>query len=82
MVHVVSKNLMKREVIAVAAEGDLVSIKLGNVEVKLGYEDALVLSQWIRVRAKEAKLTAGDTRRHWSVVGQLHDAQRGPITHG
>jgi hypothetical protein len=37
------------------------------------YEDALKVSQWLRVRAKEAKKRAGDVSRHWSVVGTLED---------
>ena len=74
MVAIRRNDLLKRERIAVSAEGDLVVMELGNVTLKLGYEDALQLSQWIRVRAKEAKRTAGDTSRHWSLIGQLHDA--------
>ena len=74
MVAVVSKNLLQRQRIAVVSEGDLVVMTLGNVEVKLPYETALLLSQWLRVRAKEAKTRAGDTSRHWSLLGTLHDA--------
>jgi len=70
-------NLLRRERIAVDVEGDLVTMRLGNVEVKLPYETALTLSQWLRVRGKQAKRTAGDTSRHWSVVGVLTDATRG-----
>ena len=78
-----SGAMLKRERITVAIEGDLVVVELGNVEVKLPYETALLLSQWIRVRAKEAKKLAGDMSRHWSVVGTLHDAQHGPdVTRG
>ena len=76
-------DLMKRERLAVESEGDLVHIHLGNVKVSLQYETALLLSQWIRVRAKEAKRRAGDVSRHWSVLGTLHDAQYGPdVTRG
>jgi hypothetical protein len=79
----VNKDLLKRERIAVSSEGDLVAIELGNVTVKVHYETALLLSQWIRVRAKEAKKRAGDASRHWSVIGTMHDAQRGPdVTRG
>lgn len=74
MVAIVSKNLLQRQRIAVASEGDLVVMTLGNVEVKLPYETALLLSQWLRVRAKEAKRRAGDNSRHWSAIGTLHDA--------
>lgn len=52
----------------------MVVMRLGNVEVKLPYETAFQLSQWLRVRAKEAKRFAGDTSRHWSVIGVITDA--------
>jgi hypothetical protein len=83
MVATVNRNLLKRERIAVASEGELVIMTLGNVEVKLPYETALLLSQWLRMRAKEAKRRAGDRSRHWSVIGTLHDANYGPdVTRG
>lgn len=74
MVAIVNNNLLKQERIAVASEGDLVVMQLGNVTVKLPYATALLLSQWLRMRAKEAKRRAGDTSRHWSVIGTLTDA--------
>jgi len=66
-------DLLKRQRIAVTSEGELVVLSLGNVTVKVPYETALLLSQWLRMRAKEAKRTAGDTSRHWSIVGTLSD---------
>jgi len=54
---------------SVTTENDLVVMKMGNVEVKMPYDHALKLSQWLRVRGKQAKRFAGDTSRHWSVVG-------------
>lgn len=79
----VNPNLLKRERIAVESEGDIVKMTLGNVEVKLPYETALLLSQWLRIRAKEAKRRAGDRSRHWSAIGTLHDANYGPdVTRG
>lgn len=83
MVAIVNNALLKKERIAVESEGDVVHIHLGNVQVSLPYESALLLSQWIRVRAKEAKVRAGDVSRHWSVLGTLHDANYGPgVTRG
>jgi hypothetical protein len=82
MVAVVNRNLLQRERIAVESENDLVVIHLGNVTAKIPYETAFLLSQWIRMRAKEAKRFAGDTSRHWSAIGTLHDASRGPVTRG
>lgn len=70
----VKPTLLTQQRVEVAAEGELVAITVGNTTLRLGYEQALLLSQWIRVRAKEAKRNAGDTSRHWSVLGTLHDA--------
>jgi hypothetical protein len=71
-------DLLKNTRIVVSSEHDLVVIKVGNIRWKLPYEQALQLSQFIRFRAKEAKRKAGDISRHWSAIGQLHDANYGP----
>lgn len=72
-------NLLKKERIAVETDQfNMVVMQLGNVEIKLKYETALLLSQWLRVRAKEAKRRCGDISRHWSAIGILHDANYGP----
>jgi len=63
--------LLSKQRIAVRSEGDLVVLNVGNAELKMPYETALQLSQWLRVRAKEAKRRAGDVSRHWSVIGLL-----------
>jgi len=76
-------DLLKQQRIAVSSEGDLVVMDLGNVRVRLPYDTAFLLSQWLRVRAKEAKRRAGDVSRHWSIIGTMHDAQCGPgVTRG
>ena len=74
MVAIVRKDVMKRENIRVESEGELVVMHFGNTEVKMKYEAALLFSQWVRVKAKEAKLWSGDNGRHWSVIGTLSDA--------
>ena len=71
-------TLLKRHRIKIHSEGDLVVLNLGNVQFRMPYDDALLLSQFIRVRAKEAKRRAGDRSRHWSIIGTLHDANYGP----
>lgn len=65
-----SKVLTKQNV-RVELDGVVVVVKIGNHDLKLDYESALILSTWMRVRAKEAKRLAGDTSRHWSVIGRL-----------
>ena len=71
-------DTLSKKQIAVGSEHDMVVIKVGNIRWKMKYEDALLLSQWIRIRAKEAKRRAGDISRHWSAIGIMHDANYGP----
>jgi hypothetical protein len=71
-----AKRLMQKERISVESDGPNVVMNFGNVEVVLPYETALLVSQWIRMRAKEAKRFAGDEGRHWSVLGVLSDKEQ------
>ncbi len=63
----VNRELLKASAVAVSNEGALVVWKLGTTTVKLPYNAAFTISQWIRLRAKEAQKTAGDIR-HWATV--------------
>ena len=63
--------MIRSHKISVHSEFDTVVLELGNVEVKLPYETAFQLSQWLRIRAKEAKRFSGDKSRHWSFIGTL-----------
>lgn len=63
--------LLSRQRIAVVAEGDMVKLSIGNADIRMPYETAIQLSQWLRVRGKEAKKTAGDMSRHWSAIGLI-----------
>lgn len=63
--------LLQKQRMEVGTEGELVTLTIGNTTIKMPYEAALQLSQWLRVRGKEAKRRAGDTSRHWSVVANL-----------
>lgn len=66
-------DLLKRQHIEVRAEGQLVVLQIGNVEMRMEHETAIQLSTWLRVRGKEAKRLAGDTSRHWTIIGNLAD---------
>lgn len=70
-------SLLQKHRIEVAVEGTLVVLKVGNAEMKMPYETAIQLSTWLRVRGKEAKRLAGDTSRHWSVIGNLSAVEAG-----
>lgn len=67
-------HALTKQRVSVETESELVVMKFGNTEVKMHYSDALKLSQWIRVKAKEAKASAGDISEHWSVMAKLSDA--------
>ena len=69
--NAVNSPLLSRQRISVEARGELVRLSVGNAHLDLPYETALQLSQWLRVRGKEAKRTAGDMSRHWSAVAIL-----------
>lgn len=64
-------DLLTKQQIAVTADGELVAIQIGSSTLRIHYEDALQLSQWIRVRAKQAKNACGDRSRHWSAIAFL-----------
>lgn len=65
--------LLTPQHLAVKAVGENVVITIGNSDLTMHYEDALRISQWIRVRAKEAKRRAGDVSRHWSNIAVVED---------
>jgi len=64
----IDSPLLSRQRMSVATEGELVTLTVGNSTLKMPYEAALQLSQWLRVRGKEAKRNAGDMSRHWSAI--------------
>ena len=64
-------NLIAPQRICVRTEGENVLVDVGNSTLTMHYEAALQISQWIRLRAKEAKRTAGDMSRHWSAIAHL-----------
>lgn len=70
-------SLLQKQRIEVSVEGELVVLRIGNAELKMEHETAIQLSTWLRVRGKEAKRIAGDTSRHWTVIGKLEDVLAG-----
>ena len=67
----VNSPLLSRQRISVQARGDMVRLSIGNADIDMPYETAIQLSQWLRVRGKEAKRQAGDMSRHWSAIAIL-----------
>lgn len=67
----VNSPLLSRQRMSVEARGDLVRLTIGNAEIDMPYETAIQLSQWLRVRGKEAKRSAGDMSRHWSAIALI-----------
>ena len=54
----------------VTSEGNLICTRIGGYVFKLHFANAITVSHWLRIRGKEARNTAGDTR-HWSAIGSI-----------
>lgn len=70
-------SLLKQAQTSVSLKGELVMLRIGNVEIKMEGETAIQLSTWLRVKGKLAKRVAGDTSRHWTVIGNLKSVEAG-----
>ena len=68
---IVKPPVLELQRVSVGCAGEMVTITVGNSTLTLHYADALKLSQFVRVRAKQAKKWAGDQSRHWSAVAVL-----------
>ena len=71
------RDLLQKQRIEVRCDGELVVLQVGNAELTMDHETAIQVSTWLRVRGKEAKRAAGDTSRHWTVIGRLDDVLAG-----
>lgn len=67
----VNSPLLSRQRISVEARGGMVRLSIGNADIDMPYETAIQLSQWLRVRGKEAKRLSGDMSRHWSAIATV-----------
>lgn len=75
MTHIISKPaLLQQTRVSVECVGDQVELTIGNSSMRMSYETAITLSQWLRVRGKEAKRMAGDQSRHWHGLAVLNGA--------
>jgi hypothetical protein len=70
-------SLLTQQNAQVYLEGQLVVLKIGTTELKMDYATAIKLSTWMRVKGKAAKALAGDTSRHWSLIGNLTAVEAG-----
>lgn len=71
---IVSKRpIFHQEDVRVSDDGGWVEVRIGNSVITLDYEDALKISQMIRVHAKRAKRRVGDVSRHWSAVADIEN---------
>lgn len=70
-------ELLTKQNVEVRLDGSLVVLRVGTSELKMDYETAIKISTWLRVRGKAAKALAGDTSRHWSIIGNLTAVEHG-----
>jgi hypothetical protein len=68
---IVRPGLFLPEDVVISDHGQYVEFKIGNSVLTFHYEDALKVSQMLRVHAKHAKRLCGDVSRHWSAIGTL-----------
>jgi len=59
----------------VYAEGELVTIELGNVPITVDYHTALQMAQFLRIAGRKAKSNAGDNSFTVKAFGLLSDAE-------
>jgi hypothetical protein len=74
----VNRDLLRRENILVRQNMAMVVLELDSASAEMTHQAAQTISQWIRLKAKESQMRAGDLTRHWSKVTQAHEAQHGP----
>lgn len=67
-------SLLKPMKVKVEQNGEYVELTIGNSTMRMSYEHALTLSQWLRLHGKAAKRFAGDGSRHWSMVAMANGA--------
>jgi hypothetical protein len=61
-------DLLRAGNIDAVARGAVVVLTLRATSMDIPYAAAAQIAQWIRLRAKESKLRAGDSARHWSSI--------------
>jgi len=65
------KTVLQDTRVQVSDVGDLVRVEFGSTVIDIPYETAFQISGWMRVHAKRAKATAGDTSRNWRTLAIL-----------
>ena len=82
-VYSVNRDVLKAHQIAVAQSCGVVIFSAGTTQATLPHDAALQISQWIRLKAKESQMRAGDAGRHWSSIVAKHEEQNGQgVTRG
>ena len=71
------RTLLKAHDIHVTSEGGTVVLIAGTTQAAMPHEAAIRISQFIRLKARESQMRAGDTTRHWSKIVQHHAEQHG-----
>ena len=69
-------NMVRKTAWSARSQNDQVVLRIGNADISMDYEDALRISQALRVAAKQSKKFAGDISRHWSVIATLTNAEQ------
>lgn len=67
----VAKEVLGPDKIGARNEGTLVVLRFDRTEAKLPYQACFKISQWVRIRAKESKVRAGDVARRWETIARV-----------
>jgi hypothetical protein len=68
-------RLATKTPVMVSDIGAEVELQIGSQSMRLSYENALQLSAWLRLHAKNAKRFAGDTSRRWHAIADISNIQ-------
>jgi hypothetical protein len=66
--------ILQQMSIVVSTHGELVLLRVGNVEWKLEHDIALRMAAWMWIEARDAKRAAHDDTRRFTVAGLLTNA--------
>lgn len=68
-------RLATKTPVMVSDIGAEVELQIGSQSFRMSYENALQLSAWLRLHAKNAKRFAGDTSRRWNAIADISNIQ-------
>lgn len=69
-------ELLRCKHVGVKAEGSMVAFRVGTATRRMEYDSARTIAQWLRVKGREAKQNAGESRA-WRDIANLKAIEAG-----